>query len=343
MAAVEAPPRLNTGPIGWLRQNLFNNWYNSLLTILAIWMLYSLLQPIWLWSSTEARWIVIQNNLTLFMVGLYPRDQIWRMWIIIYMLAGLIGISWGVWKAAARGFAFIALGAGAAFALFCILVGWNTWMNWLIADTVLLAFFLIGGLIPFAGAIAGAGWLIYFPLVFLLVGGSASIPALPPVEMGLWGGLLLTLLLTVVGNIGALPLGILLALGRRSKLPIVRTFCVGYIELIRGVPLVTVLYMADILLPLFLPVDVRPDRVLRAMVGFVLFEAAYQAENVRGGLQSINRGQYEAAQRRKLSSSLARCAIARRSAAGNWFVESTLMPSRSMEVRSSPKGRQYRV
>jgi general L-amino acid transport system permease protein len=106
---------------------------------------------------------------------------------------------------------------------------------------------------------------------------------------------LLTLLLTVVGNFGALPLGILLALGRRSKLPIIRSFSIGYIELIRGVPLVTILYMASVILPYFLPIGVRPDNVIRAMIGFILFEAAYQAENVRGGLQAIDRGQYEAA------------------------------------------------
>jgi general L-amino acid transport system permease protein len=140
------------------------------------------------------------------------------------------------------------------------------------------------------------GWFVYFPAVFLLIAGSARIASLPPVETGLWGGLLLTLLLTVVGNFGSLPLGILLALGRRSKLPFIKYFSVAYIELIRGVPLITILYMADILLPYFLPVDVeRPDRVIRAMVGLILFEAAYQAENVRGGLQSIDRGQYEAA------------------------------------------------
>jgi general L-amino acid transport system permease protein len=112
-------------------------------------------------------------------------------------------------------------------------------------------------------------------------------------------------MLTIVGNIGALPVGILLALGRRSHLPVVRYFSIAYIELIRGVPLITILFMADLLLPLFLPADMpRPDRVLRAMVGLILFEAAYQAENVRGGLQSINRGQYEAAQALGLSGAL---------------------------------------
>jgi general L-amino acid transport system permease protein len=104
---------------------------------------------------------------------------------------------------------------------------------------------------------------------------------------------------------GALPLGVLLALGRRSRLPIVRYFSIGYIELIRGVPLVTILFMANLLVPLFLPLDMQPpDTVIRVMIGFIIFEAAYQAENVRGGLQAIHRGQYEAAQALGLNGAL---------------------------------------
>jgi general L-amino acid transport system permease protein len=298
------PPILVVGPIAWLRKNLFSTWYNALFTFSALWLLYIFLKPAALWALTEARWGVIEANLTLFMIGQYPRDQIWRVWLVIYLLAGLIGLSWGVWKNAARGFAMIGLGAGAAFALICIMLKWDVWTNWLIADAILLTLYFIGLYLPYASYFATAGWLLYFPGIFLLIAGSAHITSLPPVEMGAWGGLLLTLLLTIVGNFGSLPLGILLAIGRRSKLPVVRYFCVGYIEIIRGVPLITILYMADILLPLFLSVDVRPDRVLRAMVGFILFEAAYQAENVRGGLQSIDRGQYEAAQALGLSGTL---------------------------------------
>lgn len=305
MTTVEIqPPILVAGPIAWLRKNLFSTWYNALFTFAALWVLYTFLKPAALWSLTEARWGVIEANLTLFMIGQYPREQIWRVWLVVYLLAGLIGLSWGVWKNAARGFAMIGLGAGAAFVLICIFFGWASWSHWLIAVAVLLILYLIGSYLPYASFLTTACWILYFPSVFLLIAGSAHIASLPPVEMGAWGGLLLTLLLTVVGNFGSLPLGVLLALGRRSKLPIVKYFCIGYIEIIRGVPLVTILYMADVLLPLFLPVDVRPDRVLRAMVGFVLFEAAYQAENVRGGLQSIDRGQYEAAQALGLSGTL---------------------------------------
>jgi general L-amino acid transport system permease protein len=289
------PPVLAAGPLAWLRKNLFNTWYNVALTLLAIWLLYSLLTPAYKWATTEARWGVIEANLTLFMIGLYPREQIGRVWLTIFLLAGLIGLSWGVWRNAARGFAFIALGAGAAFILISLFFGWDVWDEWLIAEVILIALYFLGRFLPRGALIATISWLLYFPLVFFLIAGTKYIATLPPVESNLWGGLLLTLLLTIVGNFGALPLGILLALGRRSKLPIIRYFSIGYIELIRGVPLVTILYMASVLLPYFLPIDVRPDNVIRAMIGFILFEAAYQAENVRGGLQAIDRGQYEAA------------------------------------------------
>ncbi|HEX2996959.1 MAG TPA: amino acid ABC transporter permease, partial [Anaerolineales bacterium] len=182
-----------------------------------------------------------------------------------------------------------------AFLLIALFFGWDVWDQWLLAEAILLVFYFLGRYLPRGALIASAAWFLYFPLVFLLIAGSKYIAALPPVPSNLWGGLLLTLLLTIVGNFGALPLGILLALGRRSKLPVIRYLSIGYIELIRGVPLITILYTSSVLLPLFLPIDVRPDLVIRAMIGFILFEAAYQAENVRGGLQAIDRGQYEAA------------------------------------------------
>jgi general L-amino acid transport system permease protein len=307
MTAIEMqPPRLSIGPLAWLRKNLFSTWYNALLTLAGLALIYALLKPAIQWSLTEARWGVIAANLTLFMIGQYPREELWRIWLTIFMLSALIGLSWGVWKDAARGFAFIALGAGLAFAVIGLLLNSDVWINWLLADAILLAFYTIGRLVPArGGSIAAAGWLLYIPLIFLLIAGTRFVPWLPAVQTSLWGGLLLTLVLTIVGNIGSLPLGILLALGRRSKLPIIKYFSIGYIELIRGVPLVTSLFMADLLLPLFLPADMaRPDRVLRAMVGLILFEAAYQAENVRGGLQSINRGQYEAGHALGLSGAL---------------------------------------
>ena len=121
------------------------------------------------------------------------------------------------------------------------------------------------------------------------------------VETSLWGGLTLTLVIAGVGIVSSLPIGIVLALGRRSEMPVVRMLCVGFIELIRAVPLITVLFMASVMLPLFLPTGVNFDKLLRALVGVVLFSSAYMAEVVRGGLQAIPNGQYEAAKALGLS------------------------------------------
>ena len=126
---------------------------------------------------------------------------------------------------------------------------------------------------------------------------------LPQVETRLWGGLLVTLVIAVTGITVSLPFGILLALGRRSKLPLVKWLCIIFIEFWRGVPLITVLFMANVMLPLFLPGDVTVDRLVRPLVGIALFSAAYMAETVRGGLQAIPRGQTEGAMSLGLSPS----------------------------------------
>ena len=135
---------------------------------------------------------------------------------------------------------------------------------------------------------------VIFPVVsaFLLIGGSFGLPV---GETALWGGRFLTLVVSYVGMAMSLPLGIILALGRRSKMPIVQWVCVFFIEVCRGVPLITVLFMAGILLPLFLPEGVNFDKLLRALIGLSLFAAAYMAEVIRGGLQAIPKGQYEGA------------------------------------------------
>ena len=119
---------------------------------------------------------------------------------------------------------------------------------------------------------------------------------LPTVESDQWGGLPLTLMLSVFGMVAAYPLGILLALGRRSKMPAIKTLCILYIELIRGVPLISLLFMSSILFPLFLPEGITFNKILRAQAAIIIFTAAYIAEVVRGGLQAITRGQYEAAE-----------------------------------------------
>ena len=146
-----------------------------------------------------------------------------------------------------------------------------------------------------AGGSAALLFFIAYPVVaFVLLHGSRTL-GLPLVDSQLWGGIFVSLLTAVVGIVFSLPLGVLLALGRRSRLPVVRAASVLFIEFVRGVPFITVLFMANTILPLFAPESWAPDRLARPLVGIVLFSAAYMAEEVRGGLQSVGRGQYEGA------------------------------------------------
>lgn len=239
------PPIAKTTPIGWLRRNLFNTWYNSLLTLVCLALLYQGLRAGVDWILTQAQWTVIQTNLRLFFVGRYPPSLVWRIWVALGGLVGLVGASWG------------------AFTI------WKSLQRWLIV-----------------------AWLLALPILLWLIGGGWG---LTTVGTNLWNGLLLTMLLAVVSIVLAFPLGVLLALGRKSQLPVVRWFCTLYIEIVRGLPLIGILFMAQVMLPLILPTEWRLDRLIRAIAGLVLFNAAYLAENVRAGLQAVPKGQVEAA------------------------------------------------
>jgi general L-amino acid transport system permease protein len=287
------PPFERYTLLGWLRRNLFSTWYNALLTVLCLALIALAGRSALEWALGQARWEVITANLRLFLVGQYPASATWRVWACVGLLAALIGLSYGVWGRGRRADALGVVGLPVVLAL--VFEGETR--------IALLAAGAAGALGLGLGRWRRArlarwavfGWVIYFPLVIVLVsgfGGEGSVLSLVPTN--LWGGLLLTLLLSVVGIVFSFPLGVLLALGRQSGLPAVRALSVTYIEVLRGVPLVTVLFMAQLMLPLFLP-GVTIDRVVRAMAGIVLFSAAYLAENVRGGLQAIPRGQYEAA------------------------------------------------
>jgi general L-amino acid transport system permease protein len=218
-------------------------------------------------------------------------------------VALLLGMSAGVWRGIVMAIAvgFGAICAGLAIpALFLppveAQVGLRTWQLFLLTAVLIGAGYAIGNVAkarlrwPLA-----IGWFLIYPLVIVIIRGFEGNGALPLVPTNLWGGLMLTLLLSASGIVLSSPLGILLALGRRSDLPVIKWFCVAYIELIRGVPLVTVLYMASLMVPLFLPGGETIDQLIRATIAVTLFSAAYMAENVRGGLQSIPKGQTEAA------------------------------------------------
>jgi general L-amino acid transport system permease protein len=254
-----APPATAVGVIGWMRQNLFSSWANSLLTLLGLYLVYTIFTPIiewafvnanWSGSSREACtsggacWVFVAARFQQFMYGFYPEGDYWR----VNLAAGLL--------------VFV--------------------LAWLMIPPI-----------PHK-RIAAVLALVVFPVVaFILLSGGVF--GLEHVETSKWGGLTLTLVLALVGMVAALPLGILLALGRRSQMPVVRTLCVAFIELWRGVPLITVLFMSSVMLPLFLPEGVNFDKLLRALIGIALFQSAYMAEVVRGGLQAIPKGQYEAA------------------------------------------------
>lgn len=287
-----APPSERLSALRWLRKNLFSTWYNALLTVLALGLLIAILRPLATWLFSEAQWQVVAANQRLFMVGLYPADQLWRVWLCLILLGVIIGVSWGIWAGSRRIAGLLV--ATVPFALAAV-SGPDSRLYLAATGVAGIAGYAVGRLRPdLLRRPAVAGWALFFALAVLLIRGLEAGP-LPVVQSALWGGLLLTLLLTVVGIVLSFPLGVLLALGRRSGLPIVRAVCVVYIELVRGVPLVTILFMAQLVLPLFLPEGITIDRVIRAMAGIVLFSAAYLAENVRGGLQAIPRGQTEAA------------------------------------------------
>ncbi len=318
------PPSERRNIFGWMLKNLFNNWLNTILTLVSAYIIYIVVRGIAHWTVTEARWAVVPANYRLFLVGQYPSmiagqtDYIWRIWLTIYILAAVIGISWGVWVKKRDS-------AGWALLLFAPAIGASPYITNIVFKILGLIFRVdeifqfpgfslrawalmwglsLTGIIFWAIArrfekvfrrVALIGWLLYFPLAIFIIAGFGETGFLKSIPTRFWGGLLLSLVLTVVGIVMSFPLGVVLALGRQSEMPILHMLSVIYIEFIRGVPLISLLFMAQIMLPLFLPPNVVIDRVIRAMVAIILFAAAYLAENVRGGLQAIPKGQYEAA------------------------------------------------
>jgi general L-amino acid transport system permease protein len=260
------PPRRTGGPVGWLRTNLFSGPGNTLTTLVILAGLALLLPPVFRFLVTDAVWSGGSGEACRPEVAGRPVGACWA-----FIGAKINYLVYGSYPAAERWrpnlfFGLVALSA--------------VWMLWLDAPRRGLGavfVFLVGPLLSY-GLLAGT-----------------PVLALAPVATSLWGGILVTLVVSLVGIVAALPLGILLALGRRSDLPVLRYACIGFIEFWRGVPLITVLFMANVMLPLFLPGDLTVDRLVRPLVGIALFASAYMAEVVRGGLQAIPAGQGRAA------------------------------------------------
>ena len=288
-------PPSSLSPVRWLQKNLFSTWYNALLTVLAAVFVFLVLRGVLSWVFSTANWEPVTNSLKLFAVGQYPPDQLGRVGTMVLMISFLSGLSWCVWGGTVRTFAMTLAVAFGVVALLPVSMGLGLRL-WFLANPALTFVGYQVGRTPIGKSRwVVLGWLLSFVLTILLLAGVEGVNWLPRINSGLWGGLLLTFLLALVGIVASFPIGVLLALGRRSSLPVLKAFCILFIEVVRGVPLVTILFMASIILPLFLPEGVRIDRVLRAMLGMTLFAAAYMAENARGGLQAIPQGQIEAA------------------------------------------------
>lgn len=292
------PPATEGGVLGWLHANLFNSIGNSILTVATLVVLYFAATGLARWIL-NAFWVPVWQNRKLFAVGPYPIDQLTQPFLVLFVVCLLFGLSAGKWGSLLRD---LAIGAGALLAALALLpIGLTTQIMLGAGLALLIVGYVVGLRVPLADRPLTILWLLTLPFAIIVLSGGFGIFGVswhfaPPVATNLWGGLMLTLLLTVFGITFSFPLGVLLALGRRSNLPVVRWFSIAYIELIRGAPLITLLFMGLVLLPLFLPATMgTPSSLVRVMVAITLFSAAYLAENVRGGLQAISKGQYEAA------------------------------------------------
>ncbi|GAB4288730.1 MAG: amino acid ABC transporter permease [Roseovarius sp.] len=325
MLPEQPPPPTEVGIIGWLRENLFKGWHNTVLTILALLFIYLVLSVVipWLisptWSAgslnecreflaahgregkfSGACWGVIRDRWIQLLFGFYPAELYWRPILAFVLLAvALAPVLFGeyvpkklIWFTALYPFVMPwLLWGGSIWTPLAVLVGFG--IGYVVHDRVAAATGTLAGVI--AGTVAALIW--WFVLAGLVSGWlQGLIPlAIEVVESRNFGGFMLSLTIGIVAIAISLPLGILLALGRQSDLLIVKSLCVGFIEFIRGVPLITLLFVASTLLNIFMPPGTNFDIILRVIIMATLFASAYMAEVIRGGLAALPKGQYEGA------------------------------------------------
>jgi general L-amino acid transport system permease protein len=359
----ERPPKETLTPAQWLRKRLFNNWYNTLLTLVLLPLVAYLAWRFFAFAVLNARWDPVRRNLTLLMVGRYPRDEMWRIVAQIVIWSSAVGLAWGAAVAGAKARARRSglpyredpvLAKVRRYWAVLLLVGLflamiETWGPLLVVVASLgsaAVLQVLGARTPgryvaylwFAVAVLavagfqivsgfyGSGWLwMGVPVALaaarfvghlpgpsdrarrLLRLGAAAVVLVAAylvyaavdhrgVGWGRWEGLRLNLLAAPIAITLAFPLGLGLALARRSSFPALRLVATGYIELIRGVPLISLLLMGHFFIGFFLNLDTPLSAVTRAVTVLTLFTAAYIAEIVRGGLQGVSRGQVEAGQ-----------------------------------------------
>jgi len=282
----------------WIRDNLFGSVSNTILTIISLTLFYFMITSAASWVLFSADWRPVTESPLLYAIGQYPRDQMWRVGLALSLAVLMFGVSWGKWNGMLRS---ISIGLMVVFGAAALLPvshpQFDLSMRLYLGGNVLIVFagFFIGRIKGLKTLVITMAWLMVPILAVILFSGFEGLDWLERVATTSWGGLMVTFLLAVGGILLSFPLGVLLALGRRSKLPVVKGFSVIWIETIRGVPLITILFMFSIILALFLPQESRLDRLLRALMAVVVFSSAYTAENVRGGLQSVPEGQIEAA------------------------------------------------
>jgi general L-amino acid transport system permease protein len=265
----ERPPLLAAGPLGWARANLFNSWLSTAVTLALAYLIVT-------WAVDFFQWAILRS-----------------VWTVPTTAQGTLDS--GPCRVAkdAGGACWAVIGDKYRFILFGRYPYAEQWRP-AICVVLFIALYCVSAMRRFWRAELGLIWIATLAVIGVLMwGGVLGLSYVPQDE---WGGLPITLMLATFGLAFAFPLAVLVALGRRStSLPVVRLLCVLYVELIRGVPLIALLFMASVMFPLFMPVGLNPDKLLRAQVGIILFAAAYLAEVVRGGLQALPKGQYEAA------------------------------------------------
>jgi len=340
MANAQPAPASEVGVTGWMRKNLFNGWFNTLLTLIALWLLYLIVPGVLnfnffnaVWTGDNrlacsdvnqggelyegwkgACWPYVSAYAKQFIYGRYPDAELWRPNLVFFMfIAGLVPLL--IPSAPFKRINLLFMLGIFPIASFVLLTGGNLGYNGFLLPDAIMAPSTAKFWVDFVVLTAIICGVIYFIIkgmdgdwrrpILLTIAGMAALGVIlfiASVDFGLsfietpqWGGFMMTLVIAITGIVASLPLGIALALGRRSDMPVVKLLSVIFIEFWRGVPLITVLFMSSVLLPLFLPDGVTFDKLLRALIGVALFSSAYMAEVVRGGLQAIPKGQYEGA------------------------------------------------
>jgi general L-amino acid transport system permease protein len=326
MLAEQPAPSTSRGIVAWLRESLFSSIPYTLLTLLCLYILYVIIPPIVeflftnaVWTGTDraacatqaqggmqpdgwfgACWAYVGAYTNQFVYGRYPDAEQWRVNVVAVMFfGGLIPLLVPAAPFKRENIVFMAIVFPVATLI--LLTGGHFAVGGLYVPLLIAAVLVLAVVFAFAKlsesdpmpGLRSAGLLFVALAVLLFILGFDF--GLRPVGTSRWGGLLVTMVIALTGIVASLPIGIALALGRRSAMPIVRFASIVFIEFWRGVPLITVLFMSSVMLPLFLPEGVSFDKLLRALIGVALFSSAYMAEVVRGGIQALPKGQYEGA------------------------------------------------